>query len=1132
VSDSEVEIESEIDVNLDDISPDVIIEWLREELDEMPENDLVARRQSLNRLGYAVLDRHFTTGGMADLDEAIQIARQVIDMTPGDDLEWPRSLYSLGTRLGERYSRLGATADFEEAEHAIGQVILTPSGDLKPAEIWSYLGQLFSEKYTRTGNPDDLEEAIRIARQAVEETIEGDPDWVACVNNLGLRLSDRYSSTGNGHDLEEATRLARRALEAASDDHPDYPGLWNNLGARIGDQYSRTAALADLEEAIRHLRRGVEKLPSEHEAQALLLSNLGHHLGLRFIRTGASSDLEEAIQVLRDALRKTPDHDPGRAASLNNLGLQFGARYLSAGSTADLDESIQYLQQAVDVTPEDHPNRKAYLHNLGGQLGDRYLRTGAIIDVDEAVRIVHQAIDATPKQHPNMEVLQASLGALLNIRYSRTKVKADLDAAIQATRHGLDCTSISNYYLNRAVLYNVLAVLLGKKYAENHAIADREEAIQAARQAVDATPQGHQSRAGVLNNLGDELSNRYLETKNEADLEEALNYTRQALETMPQDDPGQSALLCNLGDQLNSRYTAKGALEDHKNAIAYYQAALNQANSYTVSRIWAGRAVLRHTLDQQQAYEAASLAVSLVPKLLSRSLQNSDKQHALSQVVGLASDAAAAALQAGQAPLVALGLLEMGRGVLAASLEEMRTDILDLREREFELAEQFLRLRDELETPMTNNPQMMDGNLERSRQVQASRRYEAGKEFEKLVSKIQKLPGFEDFLLPPREMEMKAAAQCGPIVLVNISKIRCDALLVEPHQIRALALTQLSIEEIEDMAVEGDLGSHEVLEWLWDKVAKQVLDALGFIHPPSSGESWPHVWWIPTGPLSKFPLHAAGQHTARLAETVLDRVMSSYASTVQAIIQGRQRLQPNISAQALLVAMEHTPGNDVLPFATKEVAIVRDLCKSMSVQPVESGCRKQDVKSHLRDCRIFHFAGHGGTDEYDASNSRLLLKDGALRVAELLDMNLLERAPFLAYLSACGTGRIRDERSVDESIHLINAFQLAGFRHVIGTLWEVRDGVCVEMAKIMYEGMRDGAMTDESVCHGLHQASRTLRDQWLELRHEGEDRSLSPVETFPGSTRHEVRKGDHSLRDTGLFDAGPGNWVPYIHFGI
>jgi hypothetical protein len=316
-----------------------------------------------------------------------------------------------------------------------------------------------------------------------------------------------------------------------------------------------------------------------------------------------------------------------------------------------------------------------------------------------------------------------------------------------------------------------------------------------------------------------------------ADLEKAITYIQQAVEIMPQDYPDRSGPLGNLGDQLNSRYAKTGAIEDRQNAILHYQAALNQANSYTLSRIWAGRGILRSAQDWQQAYEAARLTVSLVPRLSSRSLQNSDRQHALSQVVGLASDAAAVALQAGQTPLVALSLLEQGRGVLGASLEEVRSDILNLRDRDPKLAEQFLRLRDELETAASQNLQLEGESVERVWQARASRRYEARKEFDKLVSKIQKLPGFEDFLLPPSETEIKAAARCGPIVVINISRYRCDALLVEQHQIRVLALTQLSLEEVEDKAWGCDLGSHEVLEWLWDKVTANCRRPR--LHPPS-----------------------------------------------------------------------------------------------------------------------------------------------------------------------------------------------------------------------------------------------------------------------------------------------------------
>jgi CHAT domain-containing protein len=162
--------------------------------------------------------------------------------------------------------------------------------------------------------------------------------------------------------------------------------------------------------------------------------------------------------------------------------------------------------------------------------------------------------------------------------------------------------------------------------------------------------------------------------------------------------------------------------------------------------------------------------------------------------------------------------------------------------------------------------------------------------------------------------------------------------------------------------------------------------------------------------------------------------------------------------------------------------MLHKLCQSMAFNTIEPGQRTSDVISHLPQCKIFHFAGHGFTHGSDPSKSYLLLSDGRnnpLKVAALLEMNIREQLPFLAYLSACRTGQSSDERLLDESIHLISAFQLAGFRHVIGTLWEVNDEVYIDVARITYEGIRDGRMTDESVCLGLHNATRKLRNDWL-----------------------------------------------------
>lgn len=420
-----------------------------------------------------------------------------------------------------------------------------------------------------------------------------------------------------------------------------------------------------------------------------------------------------------------------------------------------------------------------------------------------------------------------------------------------------------------------------------------------------------------------------------------------------------------------------------------------------------------------------------------------------------------------------------------------------------------------------------------------------------MIDEIRKQPEFGNFLLPPSQEEIRTAAERGPIVVINISGYRCDALLIEPHQIRSVALPHLKIKEIREKTEKGSLGSSEVLEWLWDIIANPILDALGFTQP-ASDNIWPHIWWIPTGPLSRFPLHAAGYHGKGSTRTVLDRVMSSYSSSIKAIVHGRPQriLESTQSArpQALLIAMQDTPKYCMLPSAKNEVAIVSGLCRSMALDPVEPDRHKKDIVSHLPNSKIFYFAGHGHTDKFDPSESNLLLEDwesDRLTVASLLEMNLHERSPFLAYLSACGTGEVKDQRFFDENIHLISACQLAGFRHVVGTLWEVHDEVCVDMARIMYEGIKDGSMTDESVCRGLHQATRELRYRWLSAPTKNRHgrrlvgaavTSCARNETGTVITHDSDEMYGELRRDADLEDEdkeiGSAHWVPYVHFGV
>ncbi|KAH8892159.1 hypothetical protein GQ53DRAFT_863916 [Thozetella sp. PMI_491] len=716
------------------------------------------------------------------------------------------------------------------------------------------------------------------------------------------------------------------------------------------------------------------------------------------------------------------------------------------------------------------------LGNLGNYLNDRYTRTGALGNLDEAIQMDR-----------NVARYLCNLSNRLASRYVRSRNETDLEEGIRLARRVVDLTPDDHPRYPQHL--HSLGLQLGDRYQSSGDIGNLEEAIKVLGQATEFSASDFE-RAGWLNNLGGQLFRRYSSKKSStADLDRSIELARKSVALMLTNHPAGAAPAFSLGIRLLH-------IEE---AVVSFESVLHLDNAPTLLRIKAGTMVL----------ESSSLAISLVPRLTSHTLQNSDKQHLLETLYDLACDAAAAALQEGKSPMKALKLLEPGRGILEASLQELRADVQDLLAARPDLADPFIRLRDEIEAPATANPGFSeDPNVWDSAM---DHRHAIVKRFNELFGDIRCVPGFESFQGPPTEAQIHAAASRGPVIVVNISQYR----------FRILELPNLSKGDIEKRASQGNPGDLRVLQWLWDVLAKPVLEALGFAQlPRDDSKSSAHIW---------FPLHAAGYHT-KPGENVLDRVISSYSTSLKTILHSRQRqLQPSTSNDALLLAVPQAPGQYPLPFASVEIGL----------QPIRLTPRKENVLNRLKTCKIFHFAGHGFSSPSGPSKSSLLLedwKDDPLTVADLLKIALQKSSPFLAYLSACTTGLVTSEKFLDENLHLINACQLAGFRHVVGTLREVNDKVCVQIARILYEMLRDCGIADDSVSWGLHQVIRHCRDSWLDGLGESLVTRLDMLsigdymEIGAGAGSRMTQRKASVRRSTGNQEAPL--WVPYIHFGV
>lgn len=489
----------------------------------------------------------------------------------------------------------------------------------------------------------------------------------------------------------------------------------------------------------------------------------------------------------------------------------------------------------------------------------------------------------------------------------------------------------------------------------------------------------------------------------------------------------------------------------------------------------------------------------------------------LRHVSGLGCEAASVALGSRKGEVTALHCLEQCRGVLTTSVHDTRKGIPELEREHPELAQRFFDVKQ-----LFNKV----GIGKQGGQLRHFSEPGTDKVFDDVLSDIRKHPKFANFLLPPTESMMKTAAHHGPIVVVNASVIRCDAIIIEPCQIRSILLPELKMDVITSKA-QMELGSTPVLEWLWDTVAHPVFDAIGVSERSNTDGNWPHIWWVPTGPLSRFPLHAAGYHLRWPSESVIDRVISSYSSSVRLLITGSDSppISAPVSKAALLVTMENTPGCSKLPFALQEIQEVRKICMAMKLAILEPKPLHQDVLTSLVSCNIFHFAGHGRVNLNDPSKRQLLLEDhetNPLTVTNINELDLDKNRPFLAYLSACGTARSKNEQLVDESIHLIAAFKTAGFRHAVGSLWEINDDTSAKMAKGLYEELSEGIMSDAAVARALHNTTRKLRDEWARSM------TKSTYSRMTHTTGHKELPRDVELDEDNF---GGLSWVTYVHFG-
>jgi len=422
----------------------------------------------------------------------------------------------------------------------------------------------------------------------------------------------------------------------------------------------------------------------------------------------------------------------------------------------------------------------------------------------------------------------------------------------------------------------------------------------------------------------------------------------------------------------------------------------------------------------------------------------------------------------------------------------------DLEKVDSKLATELLEVGQELEHDESVAPAISSEHAE----GRAQRRRRLPERWEELVEEVRRLDGFQAFMRSTPFAQLRRAASDGPMVIINVSEYRTDALIVSTEMaVRCLHLEGLSITVINTLA------------YIWQQALQTVKDARGcqFLDHVlrhvcrtlwSGGLSLvaavleeyrvvaaPHkpfrVWWLPTGNLSLLPIHCAGPCFKGL-NGIHDLCIPSYTTTLSALFRGRSGLTSDeMICRPFRILALNQPSVQGMPFLPFALAEVQELATSAFANHV-TVCSGKDATAEQMDRNFtryewLHCCCHGQWDPHSPLDSAFRFPDGDLTLSAI-DQKRLQRAEF-AFLSACHTAR-QTTLLPDEFIHLAADMQTAGYRAVLATQWGMVDKDGPQLTAMFYNELAKlGSFRPDprNTGEALHRALRRLRGHGLPL---------------------------------------------------
>ncbi|KAG8900137.1 hypothetical protein FRB99_006211 [Tulasnella sp. 403] len=878
-----------------------------------------------------------------------------------------------------------------------------------------------------------------------------DVPWVVLskVVQRARELFNKFESDGNISYLRRGIHIMGNAIVVSQSNDEILARLLPMQSIFCRSLFSRTEDPSLLDRIIEDLQVALVLLPRDASDRLKILDLLAEGFGFRYKRSSSQHDLDEAIKAYKEALELWPLDGARPLEIMRNLGHALWTRCQIGKDLSDAESAIHIYDELLPLLDPDHAWRPGILTNLGAVFIIRYEGSNDIANLERGIRYLKEAISSRSDDSRHRPRILSNLGAALSMQYNTSGRDSDLEDAIYYLQEALSLED-ADHPDRLAVLTNI-AGALHTRYWRTGDTSDLEKAIPCLEEAISSA-NGTHSRPMCLNNLAIALSDRYRLTKNASDLDRAIHLFEQVPSLMPKNHPTRPQALSNLGTALLELFRASMDGSVRERALRCFEEALISPNNHDrVSALWNSLTnfpkhpspsddiplmfnrcieLANHLPPQHPKY--AQMAALIAPHISTFMARELDVRQ-LFLATGIDPESTAED--------AALALFGKGsKGIASPSIHQLQT---------------------------TANRLRVD--------------------WERVVHEIRALDGFKHFLKPAPFTVLQRAAIKGPVIFVNISKSRSDAVIVtsdRPPTVVPLEFAtpdqvdRLLTQPLRDFTKpQTDRRCKSVLKVLWELIVEPIVTALrGSLDVPKSSR----IWWCPTNATIRLPFHAAGIYQ-RGSESLPSLYTSSYTPTLEALIRAREG-QPNYSRypSILLVGQPNTPGQVELPQVSEEIRRVRKRIPHSSVI-MDDQATRDIVLSAMASREWVHLSCHGNINRDNPLLSHFALYDGSLSLLELMKQRLPNAE--LAFLSACYSAA-DDSKAPDEFLHLAAAMQFAGFKSVVGTMWVMVDDAGPILADEFYRRMlerKDSVPDHTKSARALGGAVKMLRKEQLPM---------------------------------------------------